>query len=208
MEAQFKGLISERGAAKAMLTIFRKFVESADVNADIVSFEKRVRKNEGLYDKFDRVQTQIEASVVGTPALETHLAEREQFENTYFNTLSHAERRLIAARGESASNSASTSNPTPTPSDSYPAIRLPVIKIPTFDGNCSQWIRFRDTFTSLVHDCDKLNDIDRFNYLVSSLSGPAARILESFGVSATNYKLAWSRLRQSRVCLRSHCKSR
>ncbi|XP_076660720.1 uncharacterized protein LOC143364103 [Halictus rubicundus] len=196
MEAQFKGLISERGAAKAKLTIFRKFVESADVNADIVSFEKRVRTNEGLYDKFDRIQTQIEASVVGTPALETHLAEREQFENTYFNTLSHAETRLIAARGESASNSASTSNPTPTPSDSYPAIRLPVIKIPTFDGNYSQWIRFRDTFTSLVHDCDKLNDIDRFNYLVSSLSGPAARILESFGVSATNYKLAWSRLRQ------------
>ncbi|XP_076660770.1 uncharacterized protein LOC143364165 [Halictus rubicundus] len=196
MEAQFKGLVAELGAAKTKLTIYRNLVESADVNADILAFEKRVRVIEGLYDEFDRIQTQIEVFVVETPALETHLAERDQFENTFFGTLSLAERRLIAARGELAINSASTINPTPTPSDSHTAICLPVIQIPTFDGNYSQWIRFRDTFTSLVHDCDKLTDVDRLSYLVSSLSGPAARILESFSVSATNYNLAWSRLKQ------------
>ncbi|KOC58609.1 hypothetical protein WH47_05566, partial [Habropoda laboriosa] len=68
--------------------------------------------------------------------------------------------------------------------------------LPTFNGDLGQWIRFRDTFTSLVHDSDKLTDIDRFNYLNSSLTGPAARVLESFSVSATNYALAWARLRE------------
>lgn len=43
-----KQAIADRKAEKAKFTIFRKFVESADVSADIVAFGKRVRANEGL----------------------------------------------------------------------------------------------------------------------------------------------------------------
>ncbi|XP_076392699.1 uncharacterized protein LOC143265299 [Megachile rotundata] len=190
-----KSLVAERGAIKSKLTRFRKFVETSAIESDILAFEKRVRANEGLYDKFDGVQSRIETIVVGTENEETHLQERESFEDIYFCVLSNAERRLNSVRGVQ----------TPVPSQAIGApsaavepmtTRLPVIKLPTFNGDFGQWIRFRDTFTSLVHNCEKLTDIDRFNYLVSALSGPAARILESFSVSAANYALAWSRLKE------------
>ncbi|XP_076645559.1 uncharacterized protein LOC143355009 [Halictus rubicundus] len=191
-----KPLISARGGIKAKLTIFRKFVESSDISADIVAFEKRVRANEGLYEKFDVVQSQIETAVVDTPHEEAQLAEREQFEDSYFKIMSKAEGRLVHARGEAGPSTSITNSATPVPSDPHPATRLPVIKLPSFDGNLTEWIRFRDTFSSLVHDSERLTDIDRFNYLVSALSGSAARSIESFSVSAANYKLAWCRLRE------------
>ncbi|XP_076660786.1 uncharacterized protein LOC143364212 [Halictus rubicundus] len=191
-----KSLVNERGAIKAKLTIFRKFVESADVSADVVAFEKRVRANENIYEKFDAVQSRIEAAVVTTPDQEPQLAEREKFEDAYFRAISKAENRLIQARGEAGPSSSIRNSDTPTPSVAHPTSRLPVLKLTTFDGDFSQWIRFRDTFCSLVHDAEGLNDIDRFNYLVSALSGSAARTIESFSISSANYKLAWFRLRE------------
>ncbi|XP_078038719.1 uncharacterized protein LOC144470974 [Augochlora pura] len=191
MEAS-KSLVAERGAVKAKLTVFKRFVESADVQSDTVAFEKRVRANEDLFQRFDRIQSQIEASVLDTPNEEVQLAEREQFEDSYFRTLSKAETRLAQARGlePGTANRAS-----PAPSDSN-MTRLPVIKLPNFSGDFSQWIRFRDTFVSLVHDSERLSDMDKFNYLVSALSGPAAQIIESYSVSEANYKLAWERLKE------------
>ncbi|XP_078051923.1 uncharacterized protein LOC144478077, partial [Augochlora pura] len=191
MEAS-KSLVAERGAVKAKLTVFKRFVESADVQSDTVAFEKRVRANEDLFQRFDRVQSLIEASVLDTPNEEVQLAEREQFEDSYFRTLSKAETRLAQARGlePGTANRAS-----PAPSDSN-MTRLPVIKLPNFSGDFSQWIRFRDTFVSLVHDSERLSDMDKFNYLVSALSGPAAQIIESYSVSEANYKLAWERLKE------------
>ncbi|XP_078051675.1 uncharacterized protein LOC144477810 [Augochlora pura] len=38
--------------------------------------------------------------------------------------------------------------------------------------------------------------MDKFIYLVSALSGPAAQIIESYSVSEANYKLAWERLKE------------
>ncbi|XP_076300572.1 uncharacterized protein LOC143218889 [Lasioglossum baleicum] len=191
-----KSLVAERGTVKVRLTIFRKFVESADVSADIVAFEKRVRANEGIYGKFDAVQSQIEAAVIDTPHQEAQFAKREQFEASYFRTVSGAEARLMTARGNSAPGPSSANSATPESSDSPPSTRLPIIKLPSFDGDVGKWIRFRDTFNSSVNNSEKLTDIDRFNYLVASLSGPAARAIESYSVSAANYKLAWARLKE------------
>ncbi|XP_078051594.1 uncharacterized protein LOC144477732 [Augochlora pura] len=172
-----KLLAADRGAVKAKLTVFKRFVELADVQSDTVAFEKR---------------SQIEASVLSTPDEEAQLAEREQFEDTYFRTLSKAETRLAQARGLKPGT---VNRASPAPSDSL-MTRLTVIKLPNFSGDFSHWIRFRDTFVSLVHDSERQTDMDKFNYLVSALSGPAAQIIESCSVSEANYKLAWERLKE------------
>nr|XP_033340297.1 uncharacterized protein LOC117228579 [Megalopta genalis] len=131
-----------------------------------------------------------------TPHEEAQFAERESFEDNYYAIMSKAETLLSRARGNTVTATNAQHSATPSPSDTFLAVRLPTIKLPTFKGDCEQWLRFRDTFTSLVHDSDKLNDIDRFNYLTSALSGAAARVIESYSVSASNYKLAWVRLRE------------
>ncbi|XP_076377131.1 uncharacterized protein LOC117220354 [Megalopta genalis] len=191
-----KSCVSERRTLKARLTMFKKFLESEGATADVIAFEKRVRTSEGLYETFSRIQTQIECAVMDTPHEEAQFAERESFETNYYTIMSKAETLLLRARGNSVTATNTQHSATPSLSDTFPAVRLPTIKLPTFKGDCEQWIRFRDTFTSLVHDSDRLNDIDRFNYLTSALSGSAARVIESYSVSASNYKLAWERLRE------------
>ena len=43
--------------------------------------------------------------------------------------------------------------------------RLPVIKLPTFDGTVSDWHTFRDMFLSLIHNDMGLDNIRKFHYL-------------------------------------------
>ncbi|XP_046143725.1 uncharacterized protein LOC123988305 [Osmia bicornis bicornis] len=94
----------------------------------------------------------------------------------------------------------------PVSSQSPAAVKLPTIQLPTFDGNYSGWIRFRDTFSSLVHESE-LSDVQKFHYLNSALKGPAARVIQSLGVSDSNYHLAWDALKsryENAAALRKH----
>ncbi|XP_050423619.1 uncharacterized protein LOC126835225 [Adelges cooleyi] len=71
---------------------------------------------------------------------------------------------------------------------------LPRIEIPKFDGNIISWCSFRDMFQSLVHENHLYSDIERFHYLTSCVSGPAASIVKSVPLSAANYRVAWTAL--------------
>lgn len=80
-----------------------------------------------------------------------------------------------------------------TPRESQ--IKLTTIKIPTFNGNIEGWKRYADVFKTLIHDSD-LSNVQKHQYLVDSLSGPAARVIESIGISDQNYKVAWELLKR------------
>ncbi|CAK9826422.1 hypothetical protein ANTRET_LOCUS4277 [Anthophora retusa] len=194
MESELKSLLAQRKSLKMKLTLFKKFVTSLSSNTDIIDLEKRVQKNESLLENFNDIQTQIEILILDDQNEETYLEERESFENTYYSTIAAAERHIRKFKVPDQPTSIASCSPVISESQSTP--RLPVIKLPTFNGNLGDWIRFRDTFVSLVHNCDKLTDIDRFNYLTSTLTGPASRVIESLGVSEINYKIAWTRLKE------------
>lgn len=36
-------------------------------------------------------------------------------------------------------------------------VKLPVIKLPLFDGNIEEWKRYSDTFKTLIHDSELTN---------------------------------------------------
>lgn len=73
-------------------------------------------------------------------------------------------------------------------------IKLPRITIPTFNGNYTEWQTFYDLFTRLIHNNQKLSDAVKMQYLMSSLTGEANRLLSHFTSKAENYKLAWELL--------------
>ncbi|XP_036146395.1 uncharacterized protein LOC118646807 [Monomorium pharaonis] len=74
-------------------------------------------------------------------------------------------------------------------------VKLPTMKLPTFDGNIEEWKRYSDTFKTLIHDSE-LSDVQKHQYLVGSLSGSAAKIIESIEISGDNYFIAWELLRE------------
>jgi len=77
------------------------------------------------------------------------------------------------------------------------AIVLPKIELPKFDGNVLGWVSFRDMFQSLVHDNPDISNIQRYHFLILSLSGPALTVVKAIPLTADNYIIAWNALKQS-----------
>ncbi|XP_076230267.1 uncharacterized protein LOC143176322 [Nomia melanderi] len=192
MEGDLRSLISERGTVKAALTRFRNFFRDSANTTAIGSLKKRLEANTQLFDNFNKIQTKIEMIVIGTDAETAHTSEREAFETAYFDLIdeveTHIEKFNVRNRRETPVSPATTSN-------SIINVRLPTMQLPLFDGNYSDWIKFRDTFTALIHENETLSDVQRFHYLNSSVKGAAARVIQSLGISEANYNLAWDLLR-------------
>ncbi|XP_062716571.1 uncharacterized protein LOC134291992 [Aedes albopictus] len=74
-------------------------------------------------------------------------------------------------------------------------VMLPDIKLPTFGGKLMQWITFRDTFRSLIHNNESLPSIYKFTYLRTSLFGEALQEISSIEMTASNYRIAWTTLK-------------
>lgn len=74
--------------------------------------------------------------------------------------------------------------------------RLPSLKLPKFDGKYADYKRFISTFQNMVHDNSMLTPVDKFNYLLSCLSGPALAVVEPFLVTDENYPKALERLKE------------
>jgi len=70
-------------------------------------------------------------------------------------------------------------------------IRLPTIELPKFKGDIDEWLGFRDTFESLIHNNETISPIQKFHYLKAVLKGAAAQIIKSLEFSAANYTVAW-----------------
>ncbi|CAI6357679.1 unnamed protein product [Macrosiphum euphorbiae] len=77
---------------------------------------------------------------------------------------------------------------------SMPSVHLPKISLPTFNGEIRQWCTYRDTFMSLVHNNRQISIIQKFHYLVSTVSGPAVTIVRSLPLTENNYPIVWDAL--------------
>ncbi|XP_062713630.1 uncharacterized protein LOC134290492 [Aedes albopictus] len=91
---------------------------------------------------------------------------------------------------------------------SFSKVKLPEIRLPSFGGRIKEWVPFRDSFCSLIHENKQLNDMDRFSYLKSALSGDALQEIESVELSAANYSVAWkaleSRYENKKLIVKAH----
>ncbi|XP_071579802.1 uncharacterized protein [Temnothorax nylanderi] len=73
-------------------------------------------------------------------------------------------------------------------------VKLPTLKLPEFSGNYNEWLLFKDAFKSLIHDNTALTEIQKFQYLRSSLTGEALQVIGGLATTAANYDNAWDLL--------------
>ena len=66
----------------------------------------------------------------------------------------------------------------PTVTSFSHAPRLPRIDLPKFDGTFSDWLSFRDLFTSLILSNENISAVEKLQYLKSSLVGSASQLLK------------------------------
>jgi hypothetical protein len=73
-------------------------------------------------------------------------------------------------------------------------VRLPQIKLQTFNGDVDEWLSFRDLFTSLIHWKEGLPEVEKLHYLKGCLTGEPKALIDPLPITRANYKVAWDLL--------------
>jgi hypothetical protein len=66
-------------------------------------------------------------------------------------------------------------------------LHLPKLQLPTFSGDPLKWMEYRDAFDVAVHQ-QKIPNVQKFNYLLSTLKGAAYSAIEGLAVTNDNYE--------------------
>lgn len=176
----------ERGQMKAKLTRFKNTLEQFTPGGDTIGLAVKLEKIEALFDRFEVIQLKLEVAADGTEQALVQEEERTRFENTYYDLVTRArtiieldkEKRVKAQEEARSAPMVTTHTSTSIPNvsshtNALLSTKLPVIKLKEFDGSYDKWIKFRDTFKSMIHDNPDIPKITKFHYLDSSLQKDA-----------------------------------
>lgn len=205
-DLKIRDLVKKRGIIKGRLTKFANYVNSLNVDTlddqqQCIDLKLRIQGATNLFSEFNNIQTDLEESVLDKD-LDEQLTQRELFEDSYYSVLSKAE--CMYKINDTASDDSHKCS-------SFKSVKLPTISLQSFEGSHENWIQFRDSYLSLVHNCKEISNIQKFHYLKSSLKGSAALVIDSVEFSSNNYGIAWelllTRYNNSRLLIHNHVKS-
>ncbi|XP_055714768.1 uncharacterized protein LOC129808888 [Phlebotomus papatasi] len=205
----------QRGAYKGKLTkleglISQKFDHSSQ---ELLVYEKELQT---LSEKFDSVQQQVYSA----PALSDEGFSAEQEEESQFSDRILAlqiKLKKLLSEIEAQDDAQSTTSHDNINSESMQSLtrmweeqlklnsklmesmngsasgstKLPQLSVPKFSGNYTEWISFREMFTSAVHNKSSLSDAEKFQYLKGYLCGEAESVVHHLAMTGENYHVAW-----------------
>jgi hypothetical protein len=176
-------IIRQRAVAKASLTPMQTFIDTGDCKVN----ETQVRCDDlpVIFNKFDSAQGELELFDDMD-----HSGDQELFENQYyqvkakFNEILHPVVELPQPiQSSSESSSSGRRNNSPRSHGSSVHIKLPVISLPTFDGDSCSWLQYRDTFEALIVNNTTLSNVQKFHYLIASLNKEAKDLIANLHVT-------------------------
>ena len=68
--------------------------------------------------------------------------------------------------------------------------KLPKLEVPKFNGKLHEWQEFLDSYRGAIHQNDSLEEVDKFTYLRSLLTGQAKSAIAGFALTSANYGAA------------------
>nr|CAI5857751.1 unnamed protein product [Callosobruchus analis] len=211
-EKTLKLLRHQRGISKRQLTIFKTFVEDFDLdNGNLHQLKKRLEKIEQCWDEFSKCQLEIE--LIETDD-EYEAKERDLFERNFFEITSKAQQiidnRSVLNRSGTFIDENIPSSEHQLNTNSKTSVKLPDLNLPTFDGNYTEYLQFPDSFSALIHNNNRLSNVEKLHYLRSCLRGEAAKVVCSLKTTDANYSVAWQlikeRFEDKRTIVNQHLK--
>ncbi|XP_035221172.1 uncharacterized protein LOC118194090, partial [Stegodyphus dumicola] len=108
--------------------------------------------------------------------------------------LLRAHEELASKISENAQESELSKNPLPTELPEKRKFKLPKIELKKFNGEAKEFLTFWSQF-SKIHEDPTIPDEDKFQYLLQAVvpQSKAARVVESFPATASNYPKAIAR---------------
>ncbi|XP_062533247.1 uncharacterized protein LOC134202208 [Armigeres subalbatus] len=151
--------------------------------------QSRLDKIETKFEEFEEVQEEIAELDVEGAYEEDCTKAYEEFEKLYYRLRAALLAKLPTETHGDLNNMLARNG---QPIGAHTGVRLPQISLPEFDGDYKQWLSFKSTYVSLIHDSGELSDVQKFHYLKSALKGEAAKLIESLTLTNDNYLIAWS----------------
>ena len=220
---EFERLRVKRGANRAVATRLEKEADAIIAQGDFDESKlSRITVIEKLLEEKLRLLSELDEQIIGyidTGAIEHDILASSEIESRVRDiqerirrTIANSEKETIEATRDirdTRSEQHSLSSPRNRENIASPTIRsrsviggsgakprLPKINLPRFNGEITRFSSFWDSFESLVHKNEELSGIDKFNYLVSLLEGPAARAVQGLPLTETNYDHAVELLKE------------
>ncbi|XP_031358231.1 uncharacterized protein LOC116181921 [Photinus pyralis] len=191
-----KTLVGRRGRLKGTITKFGSWLAklesgTADLTvAQVNQLKLRMETVHQTFHEFNTVQDEIE--FIDNSADQKNYA--SEVENAYYDLAADGQTILDKYTKSFNETNRSELNSSHHGQASPSHVKLPTMQLPTFDGSFDQWIKFRDIFESVINSNETLSDVQRFQYLRSSLKDAALETIKSLPLSASNYPVAWDRL--------------
>lgn len=164
-------------------------------------FKLRYASLETTYVEFQKLHFAIISmlSAMDQPNFEEEKQIRASFEDNYY-TVKTIYNNLLPTLTKVEEDTENISKST--------SLKLPKISLPTFDGSYRNWPNYYDLFSTLIHNNKTLSDIEKFQYLLSSVSAQALGLIKNIPISADNYAIAYQTLSdryQNRRLLANSC---
>lgn len=206
---EMEGFIAEQA------TLMR-LIKNTIVNYNKISKAKRfegvIRSRisilQGYWDKFLKMHITLSTLATEEDAKRTYFKDGsfEQTEAYYLTAMDHLQEELEAevtavavVNNANATMTSMPGSPSVNPHhsnvpDMSEFARLPVIEIPKFSGNYTDWSNFKDIFKTAVANNPRFSNVQKLHYLKTSLTGEAYNLLKNVTITDANYAAAWQSL--------------
>ena len=207
-------LIRKRASLKAALTVQENVIAEFAINSayDHEKLFLRLERIITIFPMFDQLQTDIE-SLTDQEEAQLNIEERQTFEDRYFSLVANCKVLLKNSEFNPDVQIFQEVQQPLFPSQNNccaqnESIKLPEIKLPTFNGDVTKWRYFSDLVFDLIINNPSLKDSAKFFHLHSCLSPNLQQAIANIPQSANNFSVAWkflmSRYDNPRLLVNAH----
>ncbi|CAK9826222.1 hypothetical protein ANTRET_LOCUS7949 [Anthophora retusa] len=196
----------KRGNIVGHITTFAKLLDNArqSERRDVGLLRAHLTSLHEIWERFDAIQLELEE------ADESEEPRRFQIHGDYIAVVARANALIDGDHPSMHTRRNTTDSPAPTVSAPI-AIKLPEMRLPTFDGKIENWASYFESFSSMIDQNADLTPLHKLQYLRSTLTGKAAACIESLGMTDANYADAIELLKEKFDCKRrillKHCEA-
>ncbi|XP_034195295.2 uncharacterized protein LOC117611454 [Osmia lignaria lignaria] len=193
-----------RGNIIGHITTFVRLIENMQQSEqhDIGLLRAHLDSLKDVWSRFDEIQFELETID------ESETSRRYEIHNDYVTVLARAT-SIIDGANATTSLRRNTTDSSATSVSAPMAIKLPEMRLPTFDGKYENWTSYFDNFSSMIDQNVDLTPTQKLQYLRSTLTGKAAACIQSLSTTDANYADAIDLLRNKFDCKRrillKHC---
>lgn len=209
--SKLEDLKRQRGNFKGRLTQFKKFIDTFTgavlTQIQVAEIQLRIQAACDIYKRYNDVEMDIELLLTEAD-MSSNADYVESFETLYFTTMAVANCLVNSADNFNSSIMLNQEN---SCSQKPVSVKLPYIKLPSFDGSYDHWLEFKNSYITMIHKRTDLDEIQKFHYLRSALDGTALQVISALEFTPSNYLHAWelleNRFHNTRLLVNNHVKS-